>query len=59
MLHSKAARLKDAQATRTSRTARISSTVSITTMGVEESIRIFSRAECIRHIGLTSRKLLP
>jgi hypothetical protein len=44
MLHSKTAKFSAAQAALTERTARISSTVSITTMGVEESIRIFSRS---------------
>ena len=39
IVHSKAARFKAAQAARTMRTARISSTVSITTMGVEESMQ--------------------
>jgi hypothetical protein len=43
ILHSKVVRFKAEQATRTSRTARVSSTVSITTMGVEESIRTFRR----------------
>jgi hypothetical protein len=42
-LHSKVARLSAAQALRTMRTARISSTVSITMMGVEESINVFRR----------------
>jgi hypothetical protein len=44
MLHSKVARFRDEQAARTRRTARISSTVSITTMGVEELSRIFRRS---------------
>ncbi len=43
MLHSNTARLSDAQAARTMRTARTSSTVSIAIMGVEESIKILSR----------------
>ena len=44
MLHSKVARFSDEQAARTSRTARISSAVSITTMGVDELSRIFRRS---------------
>src|SRR6185437_1246802 len=44
MLHSKTARCNAAQADLMERTARTSSTVSITTIGVEESIRIFSRS---------------
>src|SRR6185312_2675303 len=44
MLHSKTARFSAVQAAQTERTARISSTVSTTTIGVEESIRIFSRS---------------
>ena len=48
MLYSKVARLSDAHATRTNRTARTSSTVSITTIGAEESIRTFQRVEWIR-----------
>jgi hypothetical protein len=50
MLHSKVARFNDEHAALTRRTARISSTVSITTMGVEELSKIFrrSRASGIR-----------
>ena len=44
MLHSKVARFSEEQAARTSRTALVSSTVSITTMGVEELSRIFRRS---------------
>jgi hypothetical protein len=44
MLHSNVAKFSAEHATRTRRTARVSSTVSITTMGVEESIRTFRRS---------------
>jgi hypothetical protein len=58
VLDSKVARLSDAHATRTNRTARTSSTVSITTIGAEESITTFSVSSGSAN-GLTSRKLLP
>ena len=58
MLHSNVARFSDAQARRTKRTARTSSTVSITTMGAEESINTF-RVLSASVNGLTSCKLLP
>src|SRR5713226_5362815 len=44
MLHSNTARFNGEDAARTSRTARVSSTVSMTMMGVEESIRTFRRS---------------
>jgi hypothetical protein len=44
IVHSKRARLRSEQALWTSERARSSSTVSITTMGVEELIRIFRRS---------------
>ena len=62
-LHSKVARFSAAQALRTMRTARISSTVSITTMGVEESISTLRRcrASAVDRYAmcLTGRELLP
>jgi len=58
MLHSKVARLKDAHATRTNRTARTSSTVSITTIGADQSINTI-RVPRASANGLTSCKLLP
>src|SRR5271168_271824 len=62
IVHSKAARFKLAQAARTRRTARTSSTVSITTIGVEESSRTFRRASGSGMRGhamcLTGRDLL-
>jgi hypothetical protein len=61
-LHSKVARFSAAQAVRTIRTARISSTVSITMMGVEESISVFRRCKASAIEGtaicLTGRELL-
>src|SRR5215469_5502111 len=44
IVHSNTAKCKGAAASRTRRTARISSEVSITTMGVEESIRMVRRS---------------
>ena len=44
MDHSKTAKLRSEQAVRTRESARTSSTVSITTIGVEELMRIFSRS---------------
>ena len=44
IVHSKTARFSGEAAARTNRTARISSTVSMTMIGVEESINIFSRS---------------
>ncbi len=44
ILHSNVAMFNSEQAVRTMSTARISSDVSITTMGVEELIRTFSRS---------------
>jgi len=44
MVHSKTAMLKSEHAARTSISARTSSTVSMTTMGVEELMRTFSRS---------------
>src|SRR6202008_4947129 len=57
MVHSKTARFNDEQAARTMRTARASSTVSITTMGVEESMSTFRRSRTLS-IRLTSQDLL-
>ena len=58
MLHSKVARLNDEHAARTRRTARISSAVSMTTMGVEELSRILRRSRA-SGIRLTIKDLLP
>jgi len=58
MLHSKVARFKDAHAKRTNRTARTSSTVSITTIGADESINTF-RVPSASANGLTGCKWLP
>jgi len=44
MVHSKTAMFKSEQALRTRVSARTSSTVSITTIGVEELMRTFSRS---------------
>src|SRR5437016_14548431 len=57
IVHSNAARFSAEQAARAMRTARVSSTVSITTMGVEESMSTFRRSRTLS-IRLTSQDLL-
>jgi hypothetical protein len=52
MVHSKTGKLSCEQAVRTSDIAHISSTVSITTIGVEEFMRTFSRSIGLRGGGL-------
>ena len=47
IVHSNAARFSAEQAARTMRTARTSSTVSITTMDVEESMRTLRRSSTL------------
>jgi hypothetical protein len=58
IVHSKTAIFNSAHAARTRFTARISSTVSITMMGVEELIRTFRRSK-VSAIGLTCNEILP
>src|ERR1019366_2981954 len=62
MVHSKTAKLRSEQAVRTSETARISSTVSITTIGVEEYLQpvdwLWNRSSERIHLYLTRRDLL-
>src|SRR5215469_10464693 len=59
MLHSNTAKFKSAAASRTRRTARTSSAVSITTMGVEESIRILRRSRTSAMIRQAYRMKIP